>query len=295
MDTQALFDLLELSIKDLPHRAVRGFLEQSLLSYERRDWDRMSELAREAQLCARSQDDRLGEAAALIQQGMAFAQTEKLDEAQDALERAKRIYHRDPGWRHRLGEGLATLALGLVEPLRFEALNYHQEALNLLSRLEERYAAEGDIGKQEKIRRIDRLLRQKISGQTPIVKVGDRRYMLTVPWDRDEVLLELQPDVEYRVIPIGRDRYNEKLENYGLSINDSVLVRRVRQIDEILSGGLGVWYTTGGDYVFGKFERSIDGNVQFIQIGAERKTLNVPDVQAVRRIDAVLKPTWSPT
>lgn len=295
MGTQVLFDLLELSIKDLPQRAVRGFLEQSLLNYDQRDWGRMSEIAQDVKLCARSQNDRLGEAAALIHQGIAFAQTEKLKEAQNALQRAKRIYHRDPDWRHRLGEGLATLALGLVEPRQFEALNYHQEALNLLSQLEERYAVEGDIGKQEKIRRICRLLRSKISSQTPIVKVGDRRYMLTVPWDRDEVLLELEPDVEYRIIPIGRHRYNENLESFGLSINDSVLVRRVRQIDEILSGGLGVWYTSGGDYVIGVFERSTDGNVQFIQIGAERKTLNVPNMHDFRRIDAVLKLTWSPT
>jgi len=295
MDTQVLFDLLELSIEDLPHRVVRGFLEQSLLNYEQRDWGRMSELAQEAKLCAQSQNDRLGEAVALIHQGIAFAHTEKLAEAQDALKRANRIFHRDPSWRHRLGEGLATLALGLVEPLRFEALNYHQEALNLLSQLEERYAAEGDIDKQAKIRGVCRLLRLKISGQTPVVRVGDRRYVLTVPRYRDEIPLELEPDVEYRIIPIGRDRYNEDFENFGLSINDSVLVRRVRRIDEILPGDLGVWHTSGGDYVFGKFERNTDGSVQFIQIGAESKILNVQNVRAIRCIDAVLKPTWSPT
>jgi tetratricopeptide (TPR) repeat protein len=291
MNTQVLSDLLEFSIKEMPHRAVRSFLEPSLLAYERGDWDRMSELARDARSVARRQNDRLGEAAALIHLGIAFAQTDRVQDAQDVLKRAIRSYHRDPDWRHRLGEGLATLALGLVDTRRFESLNYYQETLNLLSQLDERFAAEGDIDKQEKMRHVCRLLRLRIGSQIPVVIIDDQKYVLTAPWDRDEVLLELQPDVEYRVIPIAADRYNEKLKDLGLSIGDSVLVRRARQIDDILSGGLGVWYTTSGEYAFGKFERDAQGNVRFIQIGAERTTLNVSSVQAVPRIDAVLKPT----
>jgi hypothetical protein len=287
MEARVYCDLLEMLTVELPTSKVREILEQSLLACEARNWKQVSALSQNATMWARTHDDRIGEATALIHQGIASAQLKRPDIALDVCGRAKRIFCRDPDWRHRMGEGLAAFALGLLYDSSVEALKHYSEALRLLGRLEERFAAEGDKRRQQDVHTVCDLLHLKISHQIPVVCIDEKPYILTLPAGRDEMILELQVNAEYLVMPVKRDEYIE----FGLSSDDSVLVRRIRQIDEIESGGLGVWYETGGEYYLGKFERDDQGNVQFVQPDGKVKSIGASEVNSAGCVDAILKPT----
>jgi tetratricopeptide (TPR) repeat protein len=283
-----LLYLLDLSIRELPPSVAREFLVRCLSACEEHEWQRMFDSAQDAKTYARSQDDRAAEAAALIHIGLAARQLNQPDRAQSVFGQAKRIYQREPDWRYRLGEGLAALASAIFYERRPEALRYYQEALDCLVTLADGYVALGEDEKHIRIRAICDALRLQLGGQMPIVYVDGKAHVLSPLLGQDQLQLELQPNVEYRVIPVGGQDYSE----FGFSSDDALLVRRVSQIREIMPGDLGVWHTASGDDLIGEFARDLQGNVQFLQPGAEPMVIGDSNLEVIDRVAACLKPTW---
>lgn len=287
MDPQVGYNLLKMLTDEVPESAVCAFLDQSLTACQERNWERMSETAQNALIRARKQDDRVGEATALVHYGVANAQLGRIDVAVNSCKRAKRSFRREPDWCQRLGEGLAAIVLGLIDDRPVEAVRCFREALQLLSKVQECSAAEGNRSKQYRVQRVCEALRLKISGRTLIIYLNGEAHTLAPPAGSDLLLLELQPNVDYRVIPIEKDDYRA----LGLKPDDSVLVRRVQRVDDI-TPGLAVWYGGSGEFTVGRFERDDQGNVHFIQGSADQRLIGVSDVSSIGCVDAVLRPTW---
>jgi len=169
-------DLVEYLDTKALRGAVKEFLIQSLLACEANDADLMLELASAARRVAVECRDVMGEAAALVHLGAASLSVGQVPGAGRAFDWARRIFHRDPGWRQRFNESVALLGLGRVyqlsdPPQPIKAVAVFQQAWELLQGVRENYWTAAD---DQKVREIDDLVREiesRIAAHMPRVYV----------------------------------------------------------------------------------------------------------------------------
>lgn len=285
MSVEASYILLEQLTLELSWTTVRNLLEQSLVAYQAQDWEQVKRLSQQAQKLSRDPNSLVEHATALLHLGLAWGHLGRLLEAERVISLAKRIFHRNAQRQSRTGEALAELVLGWVYDQSGAAVQYYREALKLLSQLQQEYAAQGDVGKDKVLQQICHMLRLRIKDETPTIYVAGRTFTLTPLAEEDQGVLELECDVEYRIIPVEHDQYSE----WGLSPGDSMLVHSVEHLEALVSGTLGICHLPGGDCAVGKFERNTEGNVRFLELGARARIIG--DLKAGRAsyLDAVLK------
>jgi tetratricopeptide (TPR) repeat protein len=285
MNVEAMYVLLKLLTLQLSAGRVRDLLGQSLIAYQKRDWQQVQQLAEQAQKLSRSSSDLLVRATALLHLGLAWGRLGQFDEAAKVISLAKRVYHRSLERQSRVGEALAALVLGWLYDRSSDAIPYYREALQALGQLQEGYAAEGNYEKEKALQQIGYLLRLRIDDQPPTLHIGGRAFTLTPVAESDQGILELEYDVEYRIIPVEHDQYDE----LGLSPGDSMLVHRIPQLEELVTGSIGVCHLPNGESAVGKFERNAEGNVRFVELGAKARIIGDLKANSASSLDAVLK------
>lgn len=289
MDAQICHRLAKRLDISLSSVAVQESLDQSLSACEAGDEGLMIELAQIAKQMAWECRDHKGVAAASIHIGMAYAQMNQFDQAINACEQARRIYHRDPTRQQRLGEGIATYGLGLIFQhhsiwlysdqakaignLRARAVGYYQESLSLLEQAMQHYASVGDQRQFRNLREIHQDISQRIACQIPTVYVDGEKYRLVPVEAADHTFPDLQPDIDYRPVMIGGD-FNHEL---GISPGDFVLIHvqgeALKHRPE----------THDEPWPLEVFQRDERGTIRFILAG--------DDETQVGYVAAILKPT----
>ncbi len=169
-------DLIECLDTKALRGAVKEFLTQSRMACEAGDVSLMSDLAGSARRVAVECSDTMGEAAALVHLGAAWLAAGRPQRAGRAFDWARRIFHRDPGWRQRFNEGVASFGLGWVyqlsdPPHPIKAIAHFQQAKELLQGVRENYWTAAD---DQKVREIDGLVREiesRIAAHMPRVYV----------------------------------------------------------------------------------------------------------------------------
>jgi hypothetical protein len=167
---------------------VRDYLVQSARAGRTLNVSLMRDLAEVARRLARGRFDPLGEAAALLHLGIAAATAGQVSDARVAMERARRIYRREPSARFRFHEGLATYLLaawtdngGYVRGTGTVTCRGAEQTLHALERAQAllgvaraQYSAEGDWHRCQQIEELDAQIRRRIGDRIPTVWVDGR-------------------------------------------------------------------------------------------------------------------------
>lgn len=198
MDAQTCYEIVKLLDTD-SQGVTQKHLAQSLLACEAGNVELMLELAQTAWQVAWRGRDQLGEAAALFHLGLAYAQMNRLDWAEFAIERARQIYRREPDPRQRYNEGLAVYSLGLIWQQRSvysptlkldvgdsRAASCYQEALELLQQASHSYAIAGNSDRFQAVQRVCDQVYEQSADQLPIIYIEGEAYQPVPPADQAE-------------------------------------------------------------------------------------------------------------
>jgi hypothetical protein len=180
----------------------------------------MVALARKVARISLATFDPFGEGVALVYLGVGHAMLGSLQAAHRLLERAHRIFQRQPGWHCRANEALALTLSAVVfeqESARGAADSrvsigsarvtaMYEEALALLVKTGRRYAAAGETQRSAQIHKIGDELRSRIARQVPRLIIP----AIACEVDQDG-RVEAEPEIE-RAVDLcwncGADRHS---------------------------------------------------------------------------------------
>jgi tetratricopeptide (TPR) repeat protein len=214
MDALICYNLLKNLDTNLLREAVRECLVQSLRACEADNRQQMLKLALFGLETALACQDQIGEAAALIHMGIAYAQLHNFDQARRLLGRAKRIYQRNPDRRHRHNEGITAYGLGLIceyhgypttnlEPHNYRAksIGHYQEALDLFEDVKRNYAAVGDNRRFRDIQMVCNDVQGRIASLIPQAYIEATEYSISSSANQDETSPHLQSGADSDILP----------------------------------------------------------------------------------------------
>lgn len=182
MDSQIGYELLSRFHIESAEKLVRERLGRALQAYQAGDYEMAVELAQTAEQAAAESADRIGQAAALMYESLAWAQNadgreELFAMAVQACEKAREIYGRHSGRGPNQDEMTATEALGwlyqsyrdslagLRRELEAKAVGYYEESLALFQKVMDHYAALGDNDRIPHLQRVCQDIRRRFTGE----------------------------------------------------------------------------------------------------------------------------------